>query len=130
MSQATGSSKLGAGATAVALVLLSSRPGRQRPLWFALAALVIAAMAWSRTYLRVHWLSDVLARAALGTAVTLANFAIVHIALARPASRKQADDDSRSRFWPPGRLDAHEWGVLRLSRCVPAILRVPASFFV
>jgi membrane-associated phospholipid phosphatase len=76
-----------AGATAVALVLLFSRPGPRRWLWFSLAALVIAGMAWSRTYLQVHWLSDTLAGAALGIAITLASFATVQAALARHARR-------------------------------------------
>src|SRR5262249_13452908 len=38
-----------AGATCVALVLLLTRPGPRRRLWWTLAALGIAAMAWSRT---------------------------------------------------------------------------------
>jgi undecaprenyl-diphosphatase len=74
-----------AAATAVALVLLFSKPGRQRLLGVAVAGLVIAAMAWSRTYLQVHWLSDVLTGASLGIAVSLASFAITQIVLARPA---------------------------------------------
>ena len=72
-----------ASATAVALVLLFSEPGRKRLFWFVLAALVIAGMAWSRTYLQVHWLSDVLAGASLGIAVTLGSFGIVQIVLNR-----------------------------------------------
>ncbi len=77
-----------AGATAVALVLLYSRPGRERRLWFAVAAAAIAAMAWSRTYLQVHWLSDALAGAALGVAVALLSFGSVQLILARSAARR------------------------------------------
>jgi membrane-associated phospholipid phosphatase len=81
--QATGSSfpsghAAYAGATAVALVLLFTRPGHRR-IWWAAAALVIAGMAWSRTYLEVHWLSDVVAGAALGVGVALASVAAVQI---------------------------------------------------
>jgi membrane-associated phospholipid phosphatase len=74
-----------AGATAVALVLLFTRPGRRRLLWFVPAALAIAAMAWSRTYLQVHWLSDVLAGACLGIGVAVASFGVVQIVMARGA---------------------------------------------
>ncbi len=80
-----------AGATAVALVLLFSRPGRRRRLWFTLAATTIAAMAWSRTYLHVHWLSDALAGATLGVAVTLLSFGVAQVVLARqegPGARR------------------------------------------
>ncbi|HEY0189282.1 MAG TPA: phosphatase PAP2 family protein [Cellulomonas sp.] len=51
---------------AVLLVLLL----RRRRL-VAVAALWTGAMAFSRTYLQVHWLTDTLAGAALGTAVAL-----------------------------------------------------------
>jgi len=77
-----------AGATAVALVLLFSRPDRKRPLWWALAAVITAGMAWSRTYLQVHWLSDVFAGSLLGIAVTLGSFAVAQILLER--RRKEA----------------------------------------
>ena len=70
-----------ASATTVALVLLFTRPGRMRMRWFAVAALVTAAMAWSRTYLQVHWLSDVLVGATLGVAVALLCFGAVEGAL-------------------------------------------------
>ncbi len=75
-----------AGATAIALVLLFSRPGRRRRPWFILAAITIAAMAWSRTYLQVHWFSDVLAGASLGVAVALISFAVAQLILARSAA--------------------------------------------
>ena len=64
-----------AGATAVALVLLFTLAGRARRRWWALAVLGIAAMAWSRTYLQVHWLLDVLAGAILGAGIALLVFA-------------------------------------------------------
>jgi undecaprenyl-diphosphatase len=40
------------------LALLS--PGR-RHLWFGLAAAIVAAVSWTRLYLRVHWLTDIAA---------------------------------------------------------------------
>ncbi len=83
-----------ASATAVALVLLYTEPGRKRLLWFALAAVVISGMAWSRTYLQVHWLSDVLAGASLGIAVTLGSFGIVQLVLNRSAGRSRRADPS------------------------------------
>jgi membrane-associated phospholipid phosphatase len=76
-----------AGATTIALVLLFSKPGPRRPLWYALAALVTAGMVWTRTYLQVHWLSDALAGAILGLAVALASFGVVELAFARAAHR-------------------------------------------
>ena len=76
-----------ASATAVALVLLFSRPSGKRTLWYALAALATAGMVWSRTYLQVHWLSDALAGATLGLAVVFASFGIVQLALAAVGRR-------------------------------------------
>jgi len=69
-----------AAATLVALVLLYSSPGPRRWLWWALALLGAAAMAWSRTYLQVHWLTDVTAGAVLGWAIALAVFAVAQLA--------------------------------------------------
>ena len=36
-------------------------------------------MAWSRTYLQLHWLSDVVSGALLGIGVTLASFALIQL---------------------------------------------------
>jgi len=44
-------------------------------------------MAWSRTYLQVHWLSDALAGATLGVTVALLSFGIAQLILARSAAR-------------------------------------------
>jgi undecaprenyl-diphosphatase len=63
-----------AGTTAVALVLLFTAAGPGRRPWWIAAGLAIALMAWSRTYLQVHWLSDVVAGAALGIGVALVVF--------------------------------------------------------
>jgi undecaprenyl-diphosphatase len=68
-----------AGATAVALVLLFTRPGSHRLIWWSLAALATAGMAWSRTYLQLHWLSDVVSGALLGIGVTLISFALAQL---------------------------------------------------
>jgi membrane-associated phospholipid phosphatase len=69
-----------AGATCVALVVLFSPVDRRRPLWWAIAAIEIAGMAWSRTYLQVHWLSDVVAGAVLGTGIALLVFGAGQVA--------------------------------------------------
>ena len=69
-----------AAATLVALVLLYSAPGPRRRVWWGLAALGVAAMGWSRTYLHAHWLSDVVAGGAWGWALALAVFAVAQLA--------------------------------------------------
>jgi undecaprenyl-diphosphatase len=63
-----------AGATCVALVLLFTRPGPRRRLWSVIAIAAIVGMAWSRTYLQVHWLSDVVAGSLLGIGLSLLVF--------------------------------------------------------
>jgi len=65
-----------AGATSVALVLLFTPPGARRRWWWTLAGLGVVGMAWSRTYLQVHWLTDVVAGAFLGSAISLLVFAV------------------------------------------------------
>jgi len=63
-----------AAATCVALVVLFVRPGPRRRPWWLAAVAVTVAMAWSRTYLQVHWLSDVVAGAMLGAGVAFVVF--------------------------------------------------------
>ena len=72
-----------AGTTAVALVLLFSRVGPGRRVWFAGVAAATITMTWSRTYLQVHWLSDAVAGATLGVAIALLSFGTVQLIRAR-----------------------------------------------
>ncbi len=57
--------------TFVALVLLFTTPGRGRRVWLGVAGIGAVVMALSRTYLRVHWLSDVVAGVVIGVAASL-----------------------------------------------------------
>ena len=75
-----------AGATTVALVLLFTSPRHRRP-WWVLATIGTAAMAWSRTYLQVHWLTDVIAGAMLGVGVTLMIFGLTQLLRDRSSDR-------------------------------------------
>jgi len=55
----------------LASVFVLVPPGARRRRWLALAVCYTLLMAWSRTYLRVHWLSDVAAGLLAGTAWAL-----------------------------------------------------------
>ena len=84
-----------AGATCVALVLLFTVLSPRRRLWWTLAALAILGMAWSRTYLQVHWFSDVLGGSLLGVGIAITVFGGAHYALRSGAgerSRKDANE--------------------------------------
>jgi undecaprenyl-diphosphatase len=63
-----------AAATCFVLVLLFTSGGRRRVGW-VLAAAAIVLMGWSRTYVEVHWLLDVLGGFLLGAGVALSTFA-------------------------------------------------------
>jgi len=65
-------------AIAVALVIVLVPAGPKRRAYEILAAAFAFTMALSRVYLRAHWLTDVLAGAALGAAVVIASAAVVH----------------------------------------------------
>jgi membrane-associated phospholipid phosphatase len=60
-----------AAVTAVGLVIALFPPGHKRWVWERQAALYASLMALSRTYLGVHWLSDVVAGALLGSGIAL-----------------------------------------------------------
>ena len=57
--------------TAVGLVLVLLPPGPRRWAWEVRAAVYASLMALSRTYLGVHWLSDVVAGGLLGVGVAV-----------------------------------------------------------
>jgi undecaprenyl-diphosphatase len=63
-----------AAATCVALVLLFTAPGVGRRWWSVLAVIGIVGMAWSRTYLQVHWLLDVIGGSLLGVGIAFLVF--------------------------------------------------------
>ena len=106
-----------AGATCVAAVLLFTKVGRRRVLWWWLAIAGIAGMAWSRTYLQVHWLLDVVAGSLLGAGVALVVFAGLQLVLSsqinrplRKSSLRPSDDETRRsqhRAW--GRSVPDRW---------------------
>jgi undecaprenyl-diphosphatase len=57
--------------TAVGLVLVLARPGKQRWRWEVYAVAFTSVMTLSRVYLRAHWLSDTVAGALLGAGLAL-----------------------------------------------------------
>ncbi len=65
--------------TAVALVIVFLPSGAHRRIWEVVAGFFAFFMALSRTYLRAHWLSDVVAGALIGTATAIAVAAVVHL---------------------------------------------------
>lgn len=72
-----------AAVTAIVLVIILIPSGEHRRAWEVRAGLFAFAMALSRTYLRAHWLSDVVAGALLGAATALAVAAVVHVVRGR-----------------------------------------------
>lgn len=68
---------------AVTLVAVLTQPGLRRWHWWGIAVAFSAAMATSRTYLRVHWLTDVVAGTMIGA--TLGLLAVALVASYRPA---------------------------------------------
>jgi membrane-associated phospholipid phosphatase len=81
-----------AATTAIVLALLI----RSRIAWI-LAAIWVAAMAWSRTYLEAHWLSDVVAGAVLGASVAMLVWALVS-----PSERETRLSAVPSPYGSPG----------------------------
>jgi undecaprenyl-diphosphatase len=68
-----------AGTTCIALVLLFTPATADPPMVVAARHRGHRRMAWSRTYLQVHWLSDVVAGALLGVGVALVVFSAAQI---------------------------------------------------
>jgi len=65
--------------TAVALVIVFLPAGPHRRIWELVAVGFAFFMALSRTYLRAHWLTDVIAGVLLGAAAAVGVAAIVHV---------------------------------------------------
>ena len=63
-----------AAVTAVLVVALLAPVGRRRP-WASLGLILAVGMAWSRTYLMVHWLTDVVGGLCVGAGVGLVTLA-------------------------------------------------------
>jgi undecaprenyl-diphosphatase len=64
-----------AAVTAALLVALFATAGRRGP-WTALGLVLAVGMAWSRTYLMVHWLTDVVGGLCVGAGVGLVALAV------------------------------------------------------
>jgi len=80
-----------AGTTCVALVLLFTAPGPRRGLWWGVAAVGIAGMAWSRTYLQVHWLSDVVGGSLLGIGIAFLVFGAAQRSNVKPSFSRRGE---------------------------------------
>lgn len=81
--------------TAIGLVVVMCTPRRARRRWEVSAVAFAVFMAVSRVYLRVHWLSDVLAGALLGAGLAVAWPALLHD---RRDGRVRAGAGDRTRF--------------------------------
>lgn len=77
-------------ATAIALVIVLLAPGEHRRAWEFRAGFFAFAMALSRTYLRVHWLTDVIAGALFGGATALMTATIIQLVRVRIAEKREA----------------------------------------
>ena len=66
-----------AAAVAAGIVLLLVIRGSRHLYFYGLGIIYVVAIAWSRIYLRAHWLSDVFTGAMLGAAVAFSAFLIV-----------------------------------------------------
>jgi undecaprenyl-diphosphatase len=77
-------------AIGVMIVLVPSV--RRMPLYWAIALAYVVAMAWSRVYVRAHWLSDVTAGVAIGTAVIVTAALLILWLEDRPTSRSSVGE--------------------------------------
>lgn len=82
-----------AAAVGAGIALLVVARGSRHWYYQAFAVIYVVAVAWSRVYLRAHWLSDVITGAALGAAVVIAMFLMVSSHLSR--GNTQHDDPDR-----------------------------------
>ncbi|WP_369028006.1 phosphatase PAP2 family protein, partial [Nocardia farcinica] len=80
--------------TIAAYLLARHTPGRAGLIWWPAAAVFAAAVAASRVYLGVHWLTDVAAAVALGAGTAAA---VIALDLAAPTVRALAARRSTPR---------------------------------
>jgi len=97
-----------AAVTTVAVVLLFSTPSSRRRVWWLLACLVTVGMAWSRTYLHVHWLLDVVGGSLLGAGIALVAFAAAQILVPRQRTGPARQRRGSGTGEPPEELDQEE----------------------
>ena len=83
-----------AAAVAAGIVLLLAIRRSRHWYFDVLAVAYVVAVAWSRVYLRAHWLSDVVTGAALGAAVAISVFLVVSILKSRRPSLAGDDPES------------------------------------
>ena len=65
---------------------------RRLPLYWAIALTYVVVMAWGRVYVRAHWLSDVTAGIAIGTAVILTAALLIVCLDDRSTSRSSVEE--------------------------------------
>jgi len=88
-------------AIAISLVIVLIPAGPRRRNFEMLAAAFAVIMGLSRVYLRAHWLSDVVAGAALGAAVAIGVAAAMHYLVELPIERAKAKTRQLDPSRPP-----------------------------
>jgi undecaprenyl-diphosphatase len=81
--------------TAVGLVIVLLPPGHTRWTWERRAALYASLMALSRTYLGMHWLSDVVAGGLIGSAIAIGAPAVLVELRVRAEARRRREHAAR-----------------------------------
>jgi undecaprenyl-diphosphatase len=77
---------------AIRVMIVLLPPVKRSPLYWTIAAGYVIAMAWGRVYVRAHWLSDVTAGIAIGTAVIITIALLIPWLDERSAARESVDD--------------------------------------
>jgi undecaprenyl-diphosphatase len=78
---------------AIGLMIVLVPPARRHTLYWVAAVAYIIAMAWSRVYVRAHWLSDVTAGVAIGAAVVVTAALLIVWLDERPWSSEGVDGE-------------------------------------
>jgi len=77
---------------AIGLIIVLVSPARRKPLFWLIAVVYVLAMAWGRVYVRAHWLSDVTAGIAIGTAIVLTAALLIPWLDDRSTSRSSVEE--------------------------------------